>query len=66
MSRIKQRPAENAGAASGGLVALIAAIQGHNLVAALSALAALAPHVVTYVALNGGVKGVLSSIWRGR
>lgn len=60
-----RRPAEKAGASAGGLVALVAALQGHDLVAALAAASALVPSAVTYVLTHGGVRGIARGLWSG-
>jgi len=62
-----KRPAEHA-AAGGGLVAVLVASLGASAstVAAVAAVAGAFPHLVTYVLTHGGIKGVASSLWRGR
>jgi hypothetical protein len=62
-----RRPAETAGAAAGGLVAVLIAVgipQG-AAVAAVWAVAAV-PAVVTWLVDHGGVSGSLRALWGGR
>jgi len=62
-----KRPAEHA-AVGGGLATVLAATLGADTgtVATVAALSSILPHAVTYILTHGGIKGVVSSLWRGR
>lgn len=64
-SVVQRRPAETAGAlfATGGLGWGIAT---GNVQAIVTAIVGYVPAVWTFLAVNGGVSGVLRTIWRGR
>lgn len=62
---LRNRPAETAGAA----VATLAAGYGlavENWLAVLTAAAGFVPAVWTFLKVNGGVRGVLRTGWRGQ
>lgn len=61
-----RRPAETTGV-GGGVVAVVAALLGWPVetVAAIAALAGVAPAVVTWIVARGGVRGVARLLWRG-
>jgi sorbitol-specific phosphotransferase system component IIC len=62
------RPAETAGA--GGTVALLAAytlgIHDPQTIVLLGAVFGLVPALVTLLVANGGLRGVVGLLWRGR
>jgi hypothetical protein len=62
-----KRPAESAGAAGGGLVAVLIAVGIPQGIAAGAVLAAGAvPAIVTWLVSHGGVRGALRALWDGR
>lgn len=66
MSNLAQaRPAETAGAtlATGGIVAGVAT---NNWLAVATAAVGYVPAVWTFLRINGGISGVLRTLWRGR
>lgn len=63
---MKRRPAEKAGAGASGIVAIVAAVQGHDLLTALAFASALVPAVATWIVDHGGVTGVARAFWGGR
>lgn len=62
---VKTRPAESVGA-TGGLAGFVIAVAEHNWTAACIALVGFLPAIVTFLVENGGIKGELKSIWKGR
>lgn len=62
---MKKRPAETAGAAV-GTIGAGAAIATHNWLALAVAAAGYVPAIVTYLRANGGIRGVVSSLWSGK
>lgn len=62
------RPAETAGAAGaiGVLVGRIAGVNDPTVLAYIGAAVGLIPGVVTFVVSNGGVRGLLGKVWRGK
>lgn len=65
MKRVKGRPAETA-AAAGGIGGLAAAIVTKDWVVAVVAAWNFIPAAVTLLVTNGGVRGVVRLLWRGR
>lgn len=65
---MKGRPAESA--AGAGSIALLAAyilgVNDPDIVACLGAAVGLIPAAVTLLISNGGLRGVLRALWRGR
>ena len=65
---MKRRPAETAGV-GGGLavaVALLLGLDDPEVLAAAAVLIGAVPAVVTLLVANGGARGVLRTLWRGR
>lgn len=65
---MKGRPAEST-AGVGAVALLIAYVLGVNdpqIVACLGAVLGLVPAAVTLLVANGGVRGVLRTVWRGK
>jgi len=62
---VTAHPAATTAATSNTLVALIAAIQGHDLIAVACALGALAPAAALWVIAHGGLLGLARRILRG-
>lgn len=65
---MKGRPAESL-AGTGSIALLIAYVLGvtdPQVVACLGAAVGLMPAAVTLLASNGGIRGVLAKLWRGR
>jgi hypothetical protein len=65
MSIPKARPAETAGAVA-GTGGILAALTAHNSLALAVACVGYIPAAVTFLVTHGGVRGVLSSLWKGR
>jgi prepilin-type N-terminal cleavage/methylation domain-containing protein len=65
---MKGRPAEStAGVGSIGLlIAVVLGVDDPNLIAVLGAAVGLLPAAVTLLVAGGGIRGVLSSLWRGK
>lgn len=67
MSLPARRPAETTGGIAAAATAVAALLGGSTeLVAVIGTLAGLLPALVTAVVANGGVRGVIRVIWRGR
>jgi hypothetical protein len=64
MSIPKARPAETAGAVV-GTGGIVAALSTHNWLALGVACAGYVPAAVTFLVTHGGIRGALSSLWKG-
>jgi hypothetical protein len=66
--RVLARPAETAGAGAtiGGLVAVIAGVRDTQTLAYIIGGIGLVPAAVTFLVDNGGVRGVVRTLWRGK
>lgn len=65
---MRGRPAETTGAvgAIGLLVASLAGVDDATSLTAIGVVLGLVPAAVTLLVANGGVRGVLGLLWRGR
>lgn len=64
---MKSRPAETAGGAGSGVVALAVAVGASRpVVAVVGVLAGLVPALVTLLVNTGGIRGAITLIWKGR
>lgn len=64
---IRTRPAETTGVTA-GLATAVAALAGASTttVAIVGTIAGLLPAAVTLLVSNGGIRGVMRALWRGR
>lgn len=58
----RAQPGKAAATGGGGLMAIVAAVQGHDSLALLAAVLAAVPHVVAYVVARGGLRGLLRQL----
>lgn len=65
---MKGRPAETGGAfgSIALLLALVLGVDDDTVIAAIGVAVGLVPAVITLLVANGGIRGVIRVLWRGR